>query len=398
MKEWSILSDHIKYITSDGSETFNNLSIDQLNYRQDIDLYRELQEKESLNTDVNFCSSPDRLKAEYLNIYEGVYAEIVSLDRFDEDTDLSTTYLGQVDMTRDMEVKAEENFSITMHGYTKGKLLDDTECDILVDTGASKSYMSKSYFMRCKSFHSLPKFTSTTTRIQVGNGQYVGVLFVIPVIMTIQCHRFEIFTLISKIHENVDLVIGIKNLFELEGVIDSWDSCVNFLNRSIPFFPKEKVSVKLKQQMIITLEAPFVEEISGMAITKMLDTKEQKTLTMKLKFIRNSAIFKVPNSTHDTATFDLKEMLDIVDLRSLGYYKIKQGVLQQNLGCMYHFELASKVCDQFNRLINTLKKEEEKTCDTDKYPWLDDSDKRKHMADKEILDRYINLEGSHLTK
>ena len=230
----------------------HSTSIDQLNYRQDIDLYRELQEKESLNTDVNFGGSPDKLKAEYLDVYEGVYAEIVSSDRFDKDTDLSTTYLGQTNMTRDMEVKAEENFPITSHGYTKGKLLDGTECDILVDTGVNKSYMSKSYFMRCKSLHSLPKFTSTTTRIQVGNGQYVGVLFIIPVIMTIQNHRFEIFTLVSEIHENVDLVIGIKNLYELEGVIDSWDSCVNFLNRSIPFFPKEKVSVKLKEQRILT--------------------------------------------------------------------------------------------------------------------------------------------------
>ena len=113
MKEWSILSDHVKYVTSDGSETFNNLSIDQLNYRQDIDLHRELQENESLNTDANFGSSPDKLKAEYLDVYEGVYAEIVSSNTFDEDTDLSTTYLGQTDMTRDMEVKAEENFPIT---------------------------------------------------------------------------------------------------------------------------------------------------------------------------------------------------------------------------------------------------------------------------------------------
>ena len=72
-----------------------------------------------------------------------------------------------------------------------------------------------------------------TTRIQVANGQYVGVLFVIPVIMTIQKHSVETFTLMSEIHENVDLVIGIKNLFEL-GVIDLWDSCVSFLNRSIP--------------------------------------------------------------------------------------------------------------------------------------------------------------------
>ena len=33
-------------------------------------------------------------------------------------------------------------------------------------------------------------------------------------------HRFDIFTLVSEIHENVDIALGIKNLFELEGVID----------------------------------------------------------------------------------------------------------------------------------------------------------------------------------
>ena len=220
MKEWSILSDHVKYITSDKSETFNNLSIDQLNYRQDISLFRELQEKESLNTVLNIGNSSTKLKSEYLDVYEGIYAEIVSSNRFDQNTDLSTTYLGQTDMTRDTEVKAEENFSITAQGYTKGKILDGTECSILVETGMSKSYMLKSYFMRCKIFHSLPKFMSATTRIQVGNGQYVGVLFVIPIILTIQSHRFRMFMLVSEIHENVDLVIGINNLFELEGVID----------------------------------------------------------------------------------------------------------------------------------------------------------------------------------
>ena len=38
---------------------------------------------------------------------------MISTDRFDEDKDLSTTYLGQVDMTRSTEVKAEDNFPIT---------------------------------------------------------------------------------------------------------------------------------------------------------------------------------------------------------------------------------------------------------------------------------------------
>ena len=65
---------------------------------------------------------------------------------------------------------------------------------------------------------------------------------------------------------------------------------------------------------------------------------------------------------------------------------------------MYHFESVSKVCDRFNRLINTLKRKEEGTCNTDKYPWLNDSGERKHMTDKEILDKYVDLEGSCLTK
>ena len=46
-------------------------------------------------------------------------------------------------MTREHVIKAEEKFPISGHGYTNGKLLDQTECSIFIDTGASKSYMSK---------------------------------------------------------------------------------------------------------------------------------------------------------------------------------------------------------------------------------------------------------------
>ena len=114
MKEWPILSDHIKYVRSDGSETFHKLNIDQMNYRHERGLYKELKEKELLSADVNFGRSPEKLKGEYLDVYEGVYAEVISTDRFDKDKDLSTTYLGQVDMTRGTEVKAEDNFPITV--------------------------------------------------------------------------------------------------------------------------------------------------------------------------------------------------------------------------------------------------------------------------------------------
>ena len=78
-------------------------------------------------------------------------------------------------------------------------------------------------------------------KIQVGNGQCVSVLFIIPVIGDIQGHRFEIYALVSEIHENVDLVLGIKNVFELEGKINSRDSCFKFLDRSVPIYQKMKL-------------------------------------------------------------------------------------------------------------------------------------------------------------
>ena len=53
MKEWSILSDHVKYVTSDGSEILHNLNIDQMNYRQ---------ERELASADVHFGRSPEKLK------------------------------------------------------------------------------------------------------------------------------------------------------------------------------------------------------------------------------------------------------------------------------------------------------------------------------------------------
>ena len=129
-----------------------------------------------------------------------------------------------------------------------------------------------------------PNFLQTQ-RIQVGNGQYISVLFVIPVIVDIHGHRFEIFTLVSEIHDNVDLVMGMKNIFELEGVIDSRESCFSFLSRSIPFFPVMTVEVAPKSQKMVIIEAPFIEELSGMTMVKILDIKEQTTNMLKLKFI-----------------------------------------------------------------------------------------------------------------
>ena len=89
-------------------------------------------------------------------------------------------------MTRASRIKTEDKFPISEQGYMVGKCLDGIECQILLDKGASKSFMYKSYYLRCKSLHSLTKFASKTQRIQVENGQYVSILFIIPIVIDIQ--------------------------------------------------------------------------------------------------------------------------------------------------------------------------------------------------------------------
>ena len=217
------------------------------------------------------------------------------------------------------------------HGYTSGKLLDRTKCQLLLDTGASKSFKSKSFYIHCNSPHILPKFASKTQRFQVGNGQFVSVLFISPVIINVQKHRFKIYTLVLDSNKNVDLVLGIKNVFDLENMINSWDCCFKFLNRSLPIFLKQCVIIKPKELNLIRVIALFIDEISGFAIIKILDVSTYRTMLIKLKFTCNTPMSDIVDKGTETIIFKTEEMIGIVDLRSLGYYKIKQDILQENL-------------------------------------------------------------------
>ena len=89
-------------------------------------------------------------------MYDGVKSVVLSTTMFDEKLDLSTKYLGRINMTRLDKIKAEEKFPISEQGYTVGKLLDGTECHIFLDAGASNLFMSKSHYLRCKSLQLFP--------------------------------------------------------------------------------------------------------------------------------------------------------------------------------------------------------------------------------------------------
>ena len=140
------------------------------------------------------------------------------------------------------------------------------------------------------------------------------------------------------------------------------------MNRSVPIYPEKEIILKLDEQKLVKVRAPFIDEISGLAIIKIIDGGTNSTLLIKLKFTHNKAILETMNAGKDTIILRPKEMIGIVDIRSLGYYKIKQGILQQNLSRYYRFEEAKKLCEYFNKFVNTLRKEREQTTPIDKYP------------------------------
>ena len=100
------------------------------------------------------------------------------------------------------------------HSTTIATLLDGTECKLLLDNSATESFISKQYCLRNKSLHGLPKFSSKVKVIHVGNGESVNILFIIPVIITILDHTFQIYTMGFEIHDNVDLVLEVKDLVD----------------------------------------------------------------------------------------------------------------------------------------------------------------------------------------
>ena len=89
--------------------------------------------------------------------------------------------------------------------------------------------------------------------------------------------------------------------------------------------------------------APFMDEISALALVKISDGGTHSTLLIKLKLMHNAVIIDMVNNGTETMIFRPKDMTGIVDLRSLGYYKIKQGILQQNLSRYYRFERVEKL-------------------------------------------------------
>ena len=124
-------------------------------------------------------------------MHEGIQIEVISTTRFDENSGLSMKYLGRTDTTRISKIKDEERFPISEQGYTLGKLLDGTEWiqELANHLCPSLIYTANPYIP----YQNLHKNTENSSR----KWTIFSVLFIIPIIIDIHGHRFEIYTLVS---------------------------------------------------------------------------------------------------------------------------------------------------------------------------------------------------------
>ena len=296
----------------------------------------------------------------------------------------------------------EQAFSIHPNCHTEGQFVGGGMIDVLLDTGASKSYMSKSFYMRHTHLHKCPKFHSTIRNLQVGNGELVAALFVIPFVFKIGKHFFEIYILVSEIQQSMDLIIGVKNMFEIEGEVSCRTSQFKFLNRSLPLFPLSTHRIKVGSKAYVKAKIPFIEKLSGHAIVKIL--YKGSLDTMKIRIVDNITVLEIINNTPFTMYLCPEESIGIVDIRSLGYYNIKLQVMHFNLMGIHNLFSKWNLDNRFEEYYSKIstqnvryKRKEVARKTPDPYPWLDEDDPRRDMTDEEILHKYINLSKSHLT-
>ena len=116
VEQWSILSNVLNYIHYDKHpKNYHNLSVNTVNKCKnsfDTGKKRDIME-------LDFSVTPKILREEYLDVYKGIQSEVVNTIRFDENSDLSKTYLGRSDRANSDKIKAGESFTIRTGIYIR---------------------------------------------------------------------------------------------------------------------------------------------------------------------------------------------------------------------------------------------------------------------------------------
>ena len=402
---WSILSTVIDYTTTKDNGPYVEMNTSNL--------YNKLQEDEQLISGDSSDQWNER--------FEEVTCSLHYSHKFDDTNDVSTTYLGSY-MAKDepRTFPVDNHVPFDGRGMSKAYLSNGTPMKLFFDSGASRSYLSKRFYDSNPVLHDMPKFVTTCTGIRIGNGSIVPALFVIPILFMACGHTFEIFTIVAEIDDDMDLVFGFKNMVETEGMLNTRTGEYDFIRRSIPIFPQNDLDVRPGEKAYIKVKALFCDKLSGMICAKFFS--RDMVYTLRVKFQENQGIVQFRNGSNETAQLRKDKAVGILDLRSIGYFKVGYQKMvnmaeSSKTFKMYHYrQIKSEAktenwstSDQCMRITGRYGNEKSRKTQegetqselgrkSDPHPWLTEDDPRRHQTDEEILYEKIDLSNSALSR
>ena len=332
--------------------------------------------------------------------FEGVIP-VVQTDRYYQfNTDVCVTYLGHQQHGRKSTL-GKESFAIDAGCHCTGQLLTGEPIQVLIDTGASKCFLSKRFYDAHPAMHGGHKIPIPGASVKVGDGRAIPILFAAPIVLQIDGHVFEVFCLVTDIGTN-ELVIGMKALVELEASVNISEFRVDFQSRSLALYPSQSSRIDHGQTSTVRVNVPFPHELSGFGIVKVMLNNILHTLYAR--FCRNELYIDIGNTLGYPLYLDPQVSIGVLDARSMGYFQMSHRTLQQQLMPKYTFRYLHEM-DQEETLFENLNgfrikrgHSNKKQTPEDPYPWLDDNDPRRSMTDEEILHQTIDLEPSCLSE
>ena len=203
---------------------------------------------------------------------------------------------------------------------------------------------------------------------------------------------------------------------ETEGMLNTRTGEYDFIGRSIPIFPQNGLDIPAGEKAYIKVKAPFCDKLSGMICTKFFG--RDMVYTLRVKFQDNQGVVQFSNGSNETAQLRKNKAVGILDLRSIGYFKVGYqkmvNMAESSKACkMYHYqqikcETKTEV-DQYMRITGSYSSEKGKGFQnnvkqidpqqkSDPYPWLADDYPRRCQSDEEIMYEKIDLSNSALSR
>ena len=97
MEQWSILSNSLNYVQHSKFKSMDHsLSICPVNRYKVKPKHIPFFSSGKEFREIDFGTNLQNLETEYLDVYEGIQSDIVSFCKFDENSDISMTYLGKI--------------------------------------------------------------------------------------------------------------------------------------------------------------------------------------------------------------------------------------------------------------------------------------------------------------